>query len=47
VILFHPFNENQYQQRSFGTGDYIDRYDGKSIYILSFRLAPAIMEERK
>ncbi len=26
------FDKSQYEQRSFGTGDYIDRYDGKSIH---------------
>ena len=44
-MLFRLFDESQYQPRSFGTGDYIDRYNGKSIYILSFRLESAMMEE--
>jgi hypothetical protein len=46
VILFHPFNENQYQQRYLGLVIILRDMMERS-YILSFRLAPAIMEERK
>lgn len=34
------FDKSQYEQRSFGTGDYIDRYDGKSMAEVVVKDAP-------
>jgi hypothetical protein len=46
VILFHPFNENQYQQRYLGLVIILRDMMERS-YRPSFRIALAIMEERE
>jgi hypothetical protein len=46
VILFHPFNENQYQQRYLGLVIILRDMMERS-YRPSFRIALAIMEEKK